>query len=317
MTEPVSATAHAHPNIALVKYWGKAPRPGNVPASPSLSITLDGLTTTTTVTVKGREDAVYLDDQPVTDAKINACLDNLRRRFDIPPLEVRTSNDFPTAAGLASSASGFAALVTAVDAACTLGLAAAARSDLARQASASAARSVFGGFVVLDEPEWQGRPLLGGDAWPLRVVVAVTSDAAKTVSSSEGMRASAASPYFPGWVDSTREDFAAARFAVLERDFERLADLAEHSCLKMHGLMLATRPALLYWNPATLACIQRIRALRADGVPVFFTVDAGPQVKAVCLPEAQDEVMAALQTVEGVHRMLTAGLGGGAWVAGQ
>lgn len=317
MTEPVSATAHAHPNIALVKYWGKAPRPGNVPASPSLSITLDGLTTTTTVTLTGREDTVYLDDRPVADAKIAACLDNLRRRFDIPPVEVRTRNDFPTAAGLASSASGFAALVTAVDAACALGLSAAVRSDLARQASASAARSIFGGYVVLEEPEWQGRPLLEGGAWPLRVVVAVTSDTAKTTSSSEGMRASAASPFFSGWVDSTRDDFAAARFAVLERDFERLADVAEHSCLKMHGLMMATRPALLYWNPATLACIQRVRALRDQGVPVFFTVDAGPQVKAVCLPEAEAAVAAALQDVAGVQRILTAGLGGGARVAGR
>ena len=159
MTEPVSATAHAHPNIALVKYWGKAPRPGNVPASPSLSITLDGLTTTTTVTLTGREDTVYLDDRPVADAKIAACLDNLRRRFDIPPVEVRTRNDFPTAAGLASSASGFAALVTAVDAACALGLSAAVRSDLARQASASASGYSSGTPALPMETVWTLRPL--------------------------------------------------------------------------------------------------------------------------------------------------------------
>jgi len=311
----VSVTAHAHPNIALVKYWGKAPRPGNVPAAPSLSITLDTLTTTTTVRIIGDADAVFLNDRPASDAKIAACLDNLRRRFDIPPLEVRTSNDFPTAAGLASSASGFAALVTAVDAACALGLSAAVRSDLARQASASAARSVFGGFVTLDEPDWQGRPLLDAESWPLEVVVAVTDEGSKTVSSTEGMRASAASPYFAPWVESTRSDFGAAKAAVRERDFEHLSEIAEHSCLKMHGLMLATRPALVYWKPATLACLQRIRELRAAGAAVFFTIDAGPQVKAVCLPESRAQVADALAEVPGVRRVLTAGLGRGAWVA--
>ncbi|NBC22559.1 MAG: diphosphomevalonate decarboxylase [Gammaproteobacteria bacterium] len=310
----MSVTAHAHPNIALVKYWGKAPRPGNVPAAPSLSITLDSLTTTTTVRITGSADAIYLNDQPASDAKIAACLDNLRRRFDIPPLEIRTSNDFPTAAGLASSASGFAALVTAVDAACDLGLSAAARSGLARQASASAARSLFGGFVTLDEPDWQGRPLLDAESWPLEVVVAVTDEASKSVSSTAGMRASAASPYFPAWVESTRTDFAAAQAAVDQRDFERLSDIAEHSCLKMHGLMLATRPGLMYWNPATLACLQRIRELRAAGLAVFFTVDAGPQVKAVCLPASRRQVAEALADVPGVRSLLTTGLGRGAWV---
>jgi len=310
----VSVTAHAHPNIALVKYWGKAPRPGNVPAAPSLSITLDTLTTTTTVRIAGSADAIYLNDQPASDAKIAACMDNLRRRFDIPPLEIHTSNDFPTAAGLASSASGFAALVTAVDAACSLGLSAAVRSDLARQASASAARSLFGGFVTLDEPDWQGRPLLEAESWPLEVVVAVTDEASKAVPSTEGMRASAASPYFASWAESTRKDFAAARAAVSQRDFERLSDIAEHSCLKMHGLMLATPPGLLYWKPATLACLQRIRELRAAGVAVFFTVDAGPQVKAVCLPESRRRVAEALAEVPGVRSLLTAGLGRGAWV---
>lgn len=309
------ATAHAHPNIALVKYWGKAPQPGNVPAAPSLSITLDTLTTTTTVSESPRDaDTVFLNDRPVEDTKITGCLDNLRRRFHIPPLEIRSSNDFPTAAGLASSASGFAALITAVDAACGLGLGAAVRSDLARQASASAARSIFGGFVTLEEPEWQGRPLLDGAEWPLAVVVAVTDTSSKAVSSTTGMRQSAASPYFSAWVESTRDDFAAAREAVRQRDFTMLAELAEHSCLKMHGLMMATQPPLLYWNPATVACLHRIRALRAEGAAVFFTVDAGPQVKAVCLPEHRETVAAALSAEPGVRSVLSAGLGPGAWV---
>jgi diphosphomevalonate decarboxylase len=310
----VSAVAHAHPNIALVKYWGKAPGPGNVPAAPSLSITLDTLVTTTEV-AEAERDSFYLDDRPVTDAKVAACLDNLRRRYRIPPLTVRSRNNFPTAAGLASSASGFAALVTAVDALCGLELSPVVRSEFARQASGSAARSVFGGFVALQGPGWQARPLLDPAEWPLRVVIAITETVPKAVSSSEGMRRSAeTSPYYRAWVDSTTADFAAASAAVEARDFPTLAELAEHSCLKMHGLMLSSRPGLLYWRGATIACLHQVRALRAEGADVFFTVDAGPQVKAVCLPDSEARVVEALSAVPGVTRVLVAGLGPGAWV---
>jgi diphosphomevalonate decarboxylase len=309
----VSAVAHAHPNIALIKYWGKAPQPGNVPAMPSLSITLDTLTTTTVI-AESNKDVFQLNGRAVDDPKIAACLANLRRCYDIPPLAVDSHNNFPTAAGLASSASGFAALVTAVDTAFDLSMTPAQRSELARQASASAARSVFGGFVTLQGPEWQGQLLLEAAAWPLRVVVAVTDSASKDVSSSTGMRQSAAtSPYYPAWVESAHRDFQSALGAVDARNFAALAELAEHSCLKMHGLMLSTRPGLLYWNATTLACLHRVRALRAGGESVFFTVDAGPQVKAVCLPASEAAVKEALSTVPGVTQILAAGLGPGAW----
>ncbi|MEQ8858626.1 MAG: diphosphomevalonate decarboxylase [Pseudomonadales bacterium] len=309
----MSVVAHAHPNIALIKYWGKSSQPGNVPAVPSLSITLDTLTTTTRVAV-AEIDAFYLNDEPASDPKVAACLANLRRAHDVPPLTVHSCNDFPTAAGLASSASGFAALVTAVDACCGLNLSIRERSDFARQASASAARSVFGGFVALAAPDWTGRPLLDAAEWPLAVVIAITDTASKAVSSTTGMGLSAASPYFSAWVQSSEGDFAAGLHAVAKRDFAALAEVAEHSCLKMHGLMLATRPPLVYWNPTTLACVQRIRSLRDQGVEVFFTIDAGPQVKAVCLPERAETVARALGAIPGVARVLRAGLGGGAWV---
>jgi len=310
----VRVTAHAHPNIALIKYWGKAPGPGNVPATPSLSVTLDALTTTTQVAV-ATTDVFHLDGRPVDDAKVAACLSRLRTRYPVPPLEIRSTNNFPTAAGLASSASGFAALITAIDALCGLGLTPPERSALAREASGSAGRSVFGGIVTLEGPEWQGRQLLGPDEWPLQVVIAITDAASKSVSSSVGMRLSAeTSPYYAAWVESTRADFPAALAIVERRDFAALAELAEHSCLKMHGLMLATRPGLLYWNAATIACLHAVRALRAGGTPVFFTVDAGPQVKAICLPESAAAVRGELQAVPGVHRVVTTGLGRGAWV---
>lgn len=309
----MSTTAHAHPNIALIKYWGKSGQAGNIPATPSLSITLAGLATSTTVS-EAAADEFLLNGEPAEDAKVHQCLTRLRDQFGLPPVRVSSRNDFPTAAGLASSASGFAALMTALNTEFDLGLDAGARSVLARQASASAARSIFGGFATLEGPEWQARPLFEPLHWPLQVVVAVTDTASKSISSTTGMQRSALSPYFPGWVRSTHDDFVAACAAVAERDFEVLAELAEHSCLKMHGLMLSTRPSLLYWNPTTLACMETIRRLRTDGAEVFFTVDAGPQVKAVCLPGHRHAVHRALEQVPGVTRLIDAELGPGAWV---
>jgi diphosphomevalonate decarboxylase len=314
----MGTTACAHPNIALIKYWGKSARPGNYPATPSLSITLDTLTTTTQVDNGGGGDRIFFDGVEVQDAKVLGCLADLRQSYAIPHLEVRTSNNFPTAAGLASSASGFAALIVAIDTHCKLGLDPQTQSGHARRASGSAARSMFGGFVALQAPDWTAQQVLDAQTWPLTTVIAVTTSAKKAVSSSDGMELSkATSPYFSSWTSSTATDFDSALAAVQIRDFEKLAELAELSCLKMHGLMLSTSPGLLYWNSATITCLHAIRELRKQGTPVFFTVDAGPQVKAICLPEAEREVHDALKNIAGVERILISGLGEGARVTGQ
>jgi diphosphomevalonate decarboxylase len=241
---------------------------------------------------------------------------------------VESDNDFPTAAGLASSASGFAALVTAADAALGANIPQVELADMARRASGSAARSIFGGFVELrltpDGPHpTETRQILGPTDWPLRVAVAVTDPGPKEIGSTEGMvRTEQSSPYYSGWVKSSEEDLAEARGAIAGRDFGALAEVSESSCLKMHAIMLSARPGLVYWNGATVEywngatvdCIHRVRELRADGVPVFFTVDAGPQVKAVCAPDAFEEVAAELAEIDGVQEVLASGLGEGARV---
>ena len=308
----MQTTAVAHPNIALLKYWGKQDAPGNLPATPSLSITLDSLTTTTTV-AEADSDQFRLNGQVAADAKVLRTLASWRRHHPIPPLTITSHNNFPTAAGLASSASGFAALATAVDAHCGLDLTQAERSELARRGSASAARSIHGGFVILRGPDWQAQPLLPEAAWPLQVFVAITAAGPKAVSSTAGMeRSRTSSPYFDAWVASAEVDFTAMRQAVCARDFNALADLAEASCLKMHALMLSSHPPLLYWNGVTVECLQVIRALREDGCQVFATVDAGPQVKAICKLDEAKRVEGALGQVAGVGRILRAGLGPGA-----
>jgi diphosphomevalonate decarboxylase len=318
------AAAQAQPNIALIKYWGKRDAALNLPVVGSISITLDALWTRTLVSFEPglQTDQVRLNGRSdLAEARrVSASLDLLRQRAGVSwRASVDSRNNFPTAAGLASSASGFAALVQAGAEALGLRLHAAEKSVLARRCSGSAARSIFGGYVewahgrLADGSDSVASPLLEAQAWPLRVAVAITSTAAKEVGSSEGMRRTAqTSPYQSAWIETQEADLTAARQAILARDFEALAAISEYSCLKMHALALAANPGLLYWNGATVECMRLIRALRQQGVPVFFTVDAGPQVKAVCEAEAIEQVKAALRAVPGVLDVVETGLGGGA-----
>jgi diphosphomevalonate decarboxylase len=321
------ATAVAHPNIALIKYWGKADPASNLPAVGSISVTLDTLVTTTSVRFDPalRADSFILDGRPAPELlpRVRSCLELFRARLTgVPHAEVESTNSFPTGAGLASSASGFAALVVAVDRALGAGLERVELAELARRCSGSAARSLYGGFVELRlRPDGAGTdtgPILEAAGWPLQVVVAVTSTGAKAVGSSAGMQLSASSsPYYRQWVATSDADLDAARRAILARDFAALAAVAEHSCLKMHAVMLASRPGLVYWNGTTVDCLHRVRELAAQGIGVFFTIDAGPQVKAICLPEAADRVAGALAELPGVAEVLRCGLGEGARAVGN
>jgi len=320
----MQATAIAHPNVALIKYWGKSDSMLNLPATGSLSITLGGLHTHTSVSFEAglQQDSLLLDGKTdsAADLRMVRCLDEVRRHACCELFaSVESANDFPTGAGLASSASGFAALTVAATRALKLDLPPQEMARIARLGSGSAPRSLFAGAVLLDIASSPGETLCSTisppDRWPLSVVVAVTSVEKKAISSTAGMESSrAASPYFEGWVNSHPADLAAGLACFADQDFMRLAELAEHNCLKMHALAMSTQPPLLYWSPATLACMQAVMSLRADGVPVFFTVDAGPQVKAVCLPEAALQVRQRLQQVPGVVQTLDCTLGQGAWV---
>jgi diphosphomevalonate decarboxylase len=314
------ATAIAHPNIALVKYWGKRDDAANLPAVGSLSITLGGMRSRTTVEFEpGRDgDALLLNGREDRAAarRVSACLDRLRALAGVGHgARVETENDFPTGAGLASSASGYAALAVAGAAALGLDLPAAELATVARIGSGSAPRSLFGGFALLrnDGEGVRCEPWLDAAAWPLTVVVAIVSEQAKDVSSRDGMAQSrTTSPLYAEWLRGHGADLEGAMEAVRRRDFARLAGLAELSCLKMHAVMLTTQPPLLYWAAATVTCMNVVRALRSRGTPVFFTIDAGPQVKAVCPPESAAEVRAALGGVPGVVRTLESWLGEGA-----
>jgi len=324
--------AVAGSNIALVKYWGK--RAGidpslNLPAVGSISLTLETLVTETEVAflaglpedrfeLVGEEGAAQADER--ARGRVSRFLDLVRERAGTQSrARVRSHNRFPTGAGLASSASGFAALALAATRAAGLELSPPELAALARQGSGSAARSVFGGFVELeagvrrDGTDCLVRSLAEPAHWPLSVVVGITSARAKTVGSREGMEHTAAtSPYHDAWIASHPRDLEEARAAVATRDFERLARVTERSCLKMHASALAADPGILYWNPATIAALGAVRELRRSGLAVCFTIDAGPQVKAVCEPSTAQTVRDRLAATPGVERVLVASLGPGA-----
>lgn len=319
-----SAAAIAHPNIALAKYWGKQPFGHNLPAVPSLSVTLDGMATRTRVTLDASltSDMLVLNGA-VADAEATGraagLLGRVRDRARSATFaRVESANDFPTSSGLASSASAFAALATAALGAYGVDATAAERSDLARRTSVSAARSAFPGFVELragaeGDVVLAAEPVMAPDAWPVAIVVAATTLAPKATASTAGMAHTAAtSPFYAAWVSDAPAVFARVKAALLARDLEALGDAVEASALAMHASAIAARPSVLYWTPATLEALAAVRALRRDGIPAWATMDAGPHVKVLTSRDATPRVEAAMQSVPGVARVLVATPGDGA-----
>jgi diphosphomevalonate decarboxylase len=312
------ATARAQPNIALIKYWGKRDSRLNLPAVGSISVTLDELYTTMRVELDGGLDLDTLQvngrDARSMLPRVSRCLDTVLGA-DRLRARVTSESNFPIAAGLASSASSFAALVVAASAAGGRSGNVDELAGFAGRASGSAARSLYGGFVELrnEADAIAVNTILDGSTWPLRIVAAVTSRAPKPVGSGEAMEISRkTSPFYSRWVEEQDMDLATARDAIVVRDFGKLASVAEHNCLKMHSVMWASRPPVVYWNAATLACLERVRELQAQGVGAFFTIDAGPQVKVVCLPGDESRVVDALSNTDGVEAVLSSGIGMGA-----
>ncbi len=321
--------ARAHSNIALVKYWGKKNIALNTPAVGSISLCLDALYTETGVLFDPEleRDELILNGRPATDrerTRVSAFLDLIRRESGKKQAaRVESVNNFPTAAGLASSASAFAALALAASRAAGMTLGGRALSILARRGSGSAARSLFGGFVEMhrgqreDGSDAYAEPLYPAGYWPLHVIIAITSEKQKKTGSTDGMELSRlTSPYYQAWVDSSEDDLAAMRAALAGRDFQKLAEVSEFSCLKMHALALASNPGLIYWSADTLELLHWVRSLREQGTPVFFTIDAGPQLKIICPPDYSAAIVEQLSGHPAVERTIVSGLGPDARVTG-
>ncbi|HHV39566.1 MAG TPA: diphosphomevalonate decarboxylase [Tepidimicrobium sp.] len=290
--------ARAYANIALIKYWGKRDDQLVLPMNSSLSLTLDSLYTETEVVFdeKVDRDYFYLDgkiqDMESTN-RVNRFLDLFRdaagiNRFAI----IRSINYVPTGAGLASSASGFAALAAAANVASGLNLDHRELSIYARQGSGSATRSIYGGFVEwkkgTNEEDSYAVPIDDGK-WDIGMVIVIVNSRKKNISSREGMKQTLlTSPFYNNWVESAEEDLKRIKIAIENRDIKLIGKIAEANSFKMHATMLGADPPLLYWEPETIRVMEIVYELREEGTPCYFTMDAGPNVKILCrLSDAQ------------------------------
>ncbi len=314
----MKATAQAHSNIALVKYWGKRDEKLILPYNSSVSMTLDKFFTVTTVEFdkKYKEDEFVLNGKKVFGIEaeqVKAHLDIVRSMAKIGlNAHVQSENNFPTAAGLASSASGMAALTMAAAKAAGLNLDKKELSILSRQGSGSASRSIFGGFV-----EWpMGKALDGRDSfgvqiakelhWPeFRMIVCIVKGWEKKWKSRAGMTQSVAtSPFFGRWAQTAEDDAKELKKAVLEKNFKKVGEIAEQNALKMHATMITTNPSIIYWHPVTVEIIQNVLQWRQEEwLEGYFTMDAGPQVKVMCLEKHEKDLVKRLGQISGIEKI--------------
>ena len=279
-----NVTCITNPSLALVKYWGKRKRGYNLPASTSISLSLGGLETRTIVTLE-EEDRIVINGEIQNITAYAHFFNNLRKRLRVNYFFSAVSqNNFPTSAGLASSSSGFAALALACTRLAGYNLGASELSKLARYGSASAARAVFGGFVVFPAGAEKAKQLYPPSYWPeLRIVVALASKGPKKISSRKAMEISRlSSPFFSQWVSSSRPLVRQALNAIKAKDIEKLGNAVRLSYLRMHGVMLAGDPPVRYWLPRSMEVLDVCEELRNKGIGAWETMDAGPQVKILC-----------------------------------
>ncbi|WP_336659949.1 diphosphomevalonate decarboxylase [Leucobacter sp. USHLN153] len=296
-----TATARAYPNIALVKYWGKRDEELILPVAGSLSLTLDAFPTTTTVTLgeANDADAFTLNGAAASPDAIGRVTRFLDRVRELAGSEARASvtstNEAPTGAGLASSASGFAALATAAASAYGLDLDRRDLSRLARRGSGSASRSLVDGLAVWhagDDAESFAEPVTGPD---MRMVIVTVDTAQKAVSSRAAMRRTAlTSPFFPAWISSTEESLAAMLEACADGDFTRVGRITESHALRMHAVIQSCDPPIRYLAPTSVAIFDAVAALRDQGLEAYSTADAGPNVAVIVRPEQAEELRDAL-----------------------
>lgn len=301
-SDPVTATAVANPNIALIKYWGKRDDALILPMTGSLSLTLDAAPTTTTVSpIEADSDVVRLGGVELD----GTARDRVVRFVDLvrglagsdARVKVDSVNLIPTGAGLASSASGFAALALAASTAFGLDLTPRELSRLARRGSGSASRSIFGGLVEWypgSDAESFAEPLTA-PGLDLGMVLVVLVGGPKSVSSREAMRRTVdTSPFYPAWLTDVPQELVAMRAAIAASDVTAIGEIAERNALRMHATMFGAVPPVVYWAPDTLVLLELVRSLRAEGLECYATMDAGPNVKILCRATDVDRVAEAV-----------------------
>ena len=310
--------AVAPANIAFIKYWGKVSEELRLPANSSISMNLSEALTTTSVEFDKnlKKDLVIINGKKVTgieEARVVGHLDLIR---DLIRKEaginifanVISKNNFPKGAGMASSASGFAALTAAGAAAAGLDLSEKELSILARLGSGSACRSIPDGII-----EWKAgdksensyaRSLYPVEYWDIRDVIAVIGDKDKKVSSSEGHTLAGSSPFYKARIAGMPEKVREIKSALKNKDFTKFGEIIEAEAINMHSVMMTSSPPLYYWLPKTLEVMQSVQDFRKNGIEAYFTIDAGPNVHIICQGKDADMIKSKLKDIKGLKSVI-------------
>lgn len=315
----MKAKAKAHANIALIKYWGKADEEIALPNNSSLSLTLDKFYTETEVEFKKDiiSDEFYLNGKrdDVTLKKVSEFVDLFRQLKGMDHrVVVKSVNVVPTAAGLASSASAFAALGAALNKALDLRLTDKELSTYVRRGSGSATRSIYGGLVQWhkghDHDSSFAEHIDDAD-WDLGMVAVIVNSQEKKVSSREGMKQTVlTSPFYETWPKEAEKDLELMKESIKNRDFDKMGTIAENNALKMHATMMSASPSIVYFEPDTIVAMNIVKALREEGISAYFTMDAGPNVKILCRLSDADRIKEKLLKHFKEENIIVSGPGG-------
>ena len=308
------ATALAHPNIAFIKYWGLADEDRKIPANGSISMNIGCLSTKTTVDYLDHlnEDQLVLNGQEISGPalkRVQNFMDMVRRLAgENIYAEITSENNFPMGAGVASSASGFAALALAATAALDVTLSEPKLSSLARFGSGSACRSIPDGFAEWRTDSQSGESfaysIAPSDHWDLVDCIAVLDTDHKAVGSESGMRTAVTSPLQDARIRGAEQRLDRCRVAIQDRNFDALAEVMELDSNMMHAVTMTSDPPLFYWQPQSLAIMKAVKSWQAEGLSVTYTLDAGPNVHVVTNKQTMGEVLSRLKQFPGVLDIL-------------
>lgn len=318
------ATAIAHPNIALIKYWGNRDKQWVIPSNGSISMNLAQLESRTTVTFRSNliMDSMKLNERQLDGeslSRVSRFISFIRQIAGIKDYaQIISNNSFPTGSGIASSASGFAALTIAAVNAAGLQLSEKELSRLARTGSGSACRSIPGGFVEwlagTDHQDSYAHSIAPPKHWDLIDHIAVVSEEHKSILSLDGHSIAHTSPLQGSRLADVDARLGLCRQAILNKDFACLADVVELDSNMMHAVMMTSTPRLFYWQPETIAIMQAVHTWRQKGLEVCYTIDAGPNVHVICTQASSQKILDRLKQIDGVMKVISSGVGGPAYI---
>ena len=309
-------TVQAPANIAFIKYWGTTS--DNLPLNSSISMNLSACQTITQVSLNDKdEDEIFiqedngdtfkLEKKSIKDIKAYEQINTIKKLSNCKEnFLVQSRNTFPSKAGIASSASGFCALTSALILATGLNDLFSDKKELSKlvrqSGSASAARSVYDGFVELKtgktEDDSYSVQIATENHWGLCDIIAVVSSKSKKTPSSEGHNIAKTSPYLSTRILEMQKRIVLVKEAIKHKDIEKLGVATEQDAISMHVIMMTSIPPLFYFTPGTMEIIHGVIDIRSAGVPAFYTIDAGANVHMICEKQNTAKV---LKYFEGNH----------------